>query len=100
MAIVSLAGALIVILFNEMNVVETLSKSFMDGMAGFAGNWFLLFMLGAIFGKVMGDSGASVGIANRMLKLLGEKSVVLVIMLTGLVLSYGGIGTFIIIRLQ
>jgi len=31
-----------------------------------------------------------------MLKVLGDKSVILVIMLTGLVLSYGGIGTFII----
>lgn len=96
MAIVSLAGALIVIVFNAMDPVTTMTDSFMTGMSGFAGNWFLLFMLGAIFGKVMGDSGASVGIANKMLKLLGEKSVVLVIMLTGLVLSYGGIGTFII----
>ncbi len=96
MAIVSLAGALIVIVFNAMDPVSTLSEKFMTGMSSFAGNWFLLFMLGAIFGKVMGDSGASVGIANRMLKLLGEKSVVLVVMLTGLVLSYGGIGTFII----
>ena len=96
MAIVSLAGALIVILFNTMDPVTTLTDNFMTGMSGFAGNWFLLFMLSAIFGKVMGDSGASVGIANKMLKLLGEKSVVLVIMLTGLVLSYGGIGTFII----
>lgn len=96
MAVVSLAGALIVILFNGMDPVGALKNDFMKGMAGFAGNWYLLFMLGAIFGKVMGDSGASVGIANRMLKLIGEKSVVLVIMLTGLVLSYGGIGTFII----
>jgi len=96
MAIVSLAGSLIVILFNGMNPVTALTENFMSGMSGFAGNWFLLFMLGAIFGKVMGDSGASVGIANKMLKILGEKSVVLVIMLTGLVLSYGGIGTFII----
>ncbi|SEA91916.1 H+/gluconate symporter [Oribacterium sp. KHPX15] len=96
MAIVSLAGALIVILLNGMDPVTSLSEKFMTGMSGFAGNWFLLFMLGAIFGKVMGDSGASVGIANKMLKLLGEKSVVLVVMLTGLVLSYGGIGTFII----
>jgi H+/gluconate symporter-like permease len=96
MAIVSLAGALIVIVFNGMDPVSTLSDKFMTGMSGFAGNWFLLFLLGAVFGKVMGDSGASVGIANKMLKILGEKSVVLVIMLTGLVLSYGGIGTFII----
>lgn len=96
MAIVSIVGSLIVILFNWMNPVEALSETFMTGMANFAKNWFLLFMLGSIFGKVMGDSGASVGIANSMLKVLGEKSVVLVVMLTGLVLSYGGIGTFII----
>ena len=96
MAIVSIVGSLIVILFNWMNPVEALSDTFMTGMANFAKNWFLLFMLGAIFGKVMGDSGASVGIANSMLKVLGQKSVVLVVMLTGLVLSYGGIGTFII----
>lgn len=96
MAIVSLAGSLIVIVFNWMNPVTALSESFMSGMSSFAGQWFLLFMLGSIFGKVMGDSGASVGIANSMLKVLGEKSVVLVVMLTGLVLSYGGIGTFII----
>lgn len=96
MAIVSLTGALIVIFLNGMNPITSLSEKFMTGMSAFAGNWFLLFMLGAIFGKMMGDSGASVGIANKMLKLLGEKSVVLVIMLTGLILSYGGIGTFII----
>ena len=96
MAIVSLIGALIVIAFNGMDPVATLTGNFMKGMADFAGNWFLLFMLGAIFGKVMGDSGASVGIANHLLKKLGDKSVVLVIMITGLVLSYGGIGTFII----
>ena len=96
MALVSLAGALAVILFNRMDPVAALSDNFMTGMSSFAENWFLLFMLGSILGKVMGDSGASVGIANSTLKLLGEKSVVLVIMLAGLVLSYGGIGTFII----
>lgn len=96
MAVVSLIGALIVIIFNGMNPVTAITENFMTGMSGFAGNWFLLFMLGSIFGKVMGDSGASVGIANNLLKLVGEKSVVLVVMLVGLVLSYGGIGTFII----
>lgn len=96
MAIVSLIGAMIVIVFNGMNPVAALTDNFMKGMSGFAGSWFLLFMLGSIFGKIMGESGASVGIANSLLKLLGDKSAVLVIMITGLVLSYGGIGTFII----
>ena len=96
MAIVALAGSLVVILFNWMNPVTALTDTFMTGMANFAKSWFLLFMLGSILGKVMGESGASVGIANSMLKVLGQKSVVLVVMLAGLVLSYGGIGTFII----
>lgn len=96
MALVSLMGALIVIFFNGMNPVDAITNNFMTGMSGFAGNWFLLFMLGSIFGKVMSESGASVGIANNLLKLMGEGSVLLVIMITGLVLSYGGIGTFII----
>lgn len=96
MAIVSLVGALVIIAFNGMDPFATLTDKFMTGMSGFAGNWFLLFMLGAIFGKVMGDSGASIGIANNLLKIVGEKNVVLVIMLCGTVLSYGGIGTFII----
>lgn len=96
MAVVSLAGALIVIIFNSMDPTKALTVNFMKGMSGFAGNWYLLFMLGAIFGKVMGDSGASVAIANDLLKRMGDKYVVLVIMLTGLILSYGGIGTFII----
>lgn len=96
MALVSLLGALIVIFFNGMNPFDAITNNFMTGMSAFAGNWFLLFMLGSIFGKVMGESGASVGIANHLLKLMGEGSVLLVIMITGLVLSYGGIGTFII----
>lgn len=94
-SLVSLAGTLVVILFNRMDPIASLD-AFMDGMSSFAGSWFLLFMLGSILGRVMGDSGASVGIANSMLKLMGEKSVLLVIMLAGLVLSYGGIGVFII----
>lgn len=96
MAVVSLIGALIVIAFNGMNPVSAITEHFMTGMSGFAGSWFLLFMLGSVFGKVMGESGASAGIANSLLKLLGDKSAVLVVMITGLVLSYGGIGTFII----
>lgn len=96
MAVVSLVGALIVMLFNGMSPVTSLTDNFMTGMSSFAGNWFLLFMLGSVFGKIMGESGASTRIANHLLGILGDRAVVLVIMLTGLILSYGGIGTFII----
>ena len=96
MVVVSLVASLIVILANGMDVLSAINESYMGDMAAFVGSWFLLFALGSVFGRVMGDSGASAGIASSMLRLVGEKHALLVIMVTGLVLSYGGISAFII----
>ena len=96
MVVVSLAASLIVILANRMDVLATINSSYMGDMSAFVGSWFLLFALGSVFGRVMGDSGASAGIASSMLHLVGERHALLVIMVTGLVLSYGGISAFII----
>ena len=96
MVVVSLAASLIVILANRMDVLATINSSYMGDMSAFVGSWFLLFALGSVFGRVMGDSGASAGIASSMLHLVGERHALLVIMVAGLVLSYGGISAFII----
>lgn len=96
MAIVSVVASLVVILANGMDVLESVNVSYMGDMSAFMGSWFLLFALGSVFGRVMGDSGASAGIAGCMLRLVGERRALLVIMVTGLVLSYGGISAFII----
>ena len=96
MAIVSVAASLIVILTNGMDPLQSINVSYMGDMSAFVGSWFLLVALGSIFGRVMGDSGASAGIAASMLRLVGERHALLVIMVTGLVLSYGGISAFII----
>ena len=96
MVVVSLAASLIVVLANGMDVLAAINESYMGDMSAFVGSWFLLFALGSVFGRVMGDSGASAGIASSMLRLVGERHALLVIMVTGLVLSYGGISAFII----
>ncbi len=96
MVVVSLVASLIVILANGMDVLSAINENYMGDMAAFVGSWFLLFALGSVFGRVMGDSGASAGIASSMLRLVGERHALLVIMVTGLVLSYGGISAFII----
>ena len=96
MAIVSVVASLVVIIANGMDPLESINVSYMGDMSAFVGSWFLLFALGSVFGRVMGDSGASAGIAGSMLRLVGERHALLVIMVTGLVLSYGGISAFII----
>ena len=82
MVVVSLVASLVVILSNGMDVLSAINESYMGDMAAFVGSWFLLFALGSVFGRVMGDSGASAGIANSMLRLVGEKHALLVIMVT------------------
>ena len=63
MAIVSVVASLVVIIANGMDPLESINVSYMGDMSAFVGSWFLLFALGSVFGRVMGDSGASAGIA-------------------------------------
>lgn len=96
MGVVSVVASLIIVLTSGMDIWTAFSDSFATAFKNFAGTWFLMFALGAIFGKVMEESGASVAIANAVVKALGKKRVILIVLLTTLILSYGGIGVFVI----
>lgn len=96
MGVVALISSLVIVLTSKMDVWPAFAESFAVSFKNFAGTWFLMFTLGAIFGKIMEDSGASVSIANAIVRAVGKKRVILIVLLTTLVLSYGGIGVFII----
>ena len=40
------------------------ATAYMKGFTGFFADWFLMFLLGAIFGEVMGASGAAASVAD------------------------------------
>lgn len=96
MGVVSIVASVIIILTSGMDVWSGISESYASGFINFAGQWFLIFALGAIFGKVMDLGGASMSIAHWVVKILGKKHIVLIVLLTSMVLSYGGIGVFVI----
>lgn len=52
--------ALLAALTAGMNVLPTYTELFMVKMVGYIKNFFPIFMLGAVFGKIMEDSGAPV----------------------------------------
>ncbi|MPM63171.1 hypothetical protein SDC9_110051 [bioreactor metagenome] len=54
-----------------------------------------MFALGAIFGKLMGESGAAKAVAIRLVSLLGRDKAILIIVLAAAVLSYGGVSLFV-----
>ena len=66
----------------------------MGGTGRFIINFFPLFLLGGVFGKLMDDSGAALSIAHDMTKRLGETRAVLAVVLACAVLTYGGVSLF------
>lgn len=70
--------------------------NYMGGFASFVTSWYLMFLLGAIFGKVMEDSGAADSVSKWIVDKLGMKFAVLAIVLACAVLTYGGVSLFVV----
>ena len=77
---------------GEANLVG----NYMTGFSGFVTSWYLMFLLGAIFGKVMEDSGAASSVSQWIVNKLGMKQAVLAIVLACAVLTYGGVSLFVV----
>ncbi|WP_312992761.1 GntP family permease [Achromobacter animicus] len=71
------------------------TQTFMGGAAGFVAQFFPLFLLGALFGKLMADSGSVTAIADAMTRKLGARRAILAVVLAGAVVTYGGVSLFV-----
>ncbi|PHR62587.1 MAG: citrate transporter [Robiginitomaculum sp.] len=70
--------------------------TYMSGFVSFFAAWFPMFLLGAIFGKMMEDSGAAHSIAHYVVEKLGVRYAVMAIVSACAVLTYGGVSVFIV----
>jgi H+/gluconate symporter-like permease len=71
------------------------TQTFMVGAAGFLAQFFPLFLLGALFGKLMEDSGSVSAIAAFVTQKLGTRRAVLAVVLAGALVTYGGVSLFV-----
>src|SRR5262245_18711436 len=67
----------------------------MGSAAQFIAQFFPLFLLGALFGKLMDDSGSVEAIARFMTERLGHRHAVLAVVLAGALVTYGGVSLFV-----
>ncbi|MBV8250928.1 MAG: GntP family permease [Comamonas sp.] len=88
-------AALIAAAFSGEPLLAHWTVTFMRAAAGFVAQYFPLFLLGAIFGKLMDDSGAVLSIAHGMTRWLGPQRALLAIVLAGALLTYGGVSLFV-----
>jgi H+/gluconate symporter-like permease len=72
------------------------TQVFMPALGQFAILYFPLFLLGAIFGKLMDDSGSAQVIAAGIVKKLGKNRSLLSIVLACAILTYGGVSLFVV----
>jgi H+/gluconate symporter-like permease len=71
------------------------TQTFMGSAAQFVAQFFPIFLLGALFGKLMDDSGSVQTIANFMSAKLGHRRAILAVVLAGAVVTYGGVSLFV-----
>jgi len=64
--------ALLAAALSGQAVLPTYTEVFMPKTVGFVKNFFPLFLLGAVLGKVMEDSGSARKIAFMIIKVLGK----------------------------
>ena len=70
----AMASSVVMILFSQMPVYQTLKDVYMAGFAGFLKAYFLLFALSAILGRLMGDGGGAKKIAVTLAKVVENSS--------------------------
>lgn len=98
--IIAPAAVILVALFSNLDILKTLTGPYMTGFISYAGKFYLVFLAGSVFGKIMEDSGAARSISQGMLKVLGSNSAykaLLAVAFITIVLTYGGISLFVAI---
>ncbi|HMM87968.1 GntP family permease [Bradyrhizobium sp.] len=88
-------AAMITALASGEPLLAHWTQTFMGSAAGFLGQFFPLFLLGALFGKLMEDSGSVTAIARFTTERLGTQRAMLAVVLAGAIVTYGGVSLFV-----
>ena len=77
-------------------LLATYTQIYMQSLGGYLIKYFPLFMLGAIFGKLMDDSGSARSISHFIADHLGKERAILAVVLSCAILTYGGVSLFVV----
>jgi H+/gluconate symporter-like permease len=86
-----------VLLTDPTLVAPMFTGLFMDKMVGFLKLYFPVFLLGAVFGKLVEVSGFSKSIVAATIRIVGTERAMLAIVLVCALLTYGGVSLFVVV---
>src|SRR5690606_21631404 len=81
---------------SDAPIFATYTQVFMPALGRYLLQYFPLFMLGAIFGKIMSVSGAATSIGRLIAKLVGTERAIAAVVLACALLTYGGVSLFVV----
>lgn len=89
-------AALVALVSVETPLLASYTQVFMGAAGDFIVRYFPLFLLGAIFGKLMEDSGSAEVLARAIVQKLGSARAILAVVISCAVMTYGGVSLFVV----
>lgn len=93
--LVAPAAALLAAAVSGEPLLAHWTQTFMGATSRFVAQWFPLFLLGGLFGKLMDDSGSISSISHYLTERLGTHRSMLSVVLASAVVTYGGVSVFV-----
>lgn len=90
------AALVAVAISGDAPLLASYTQVFMQAAGDFIVQFFPVFLLGALFGKLMDDSGSARAIAEWTVGWLGAQRAILAVVLSCAVLTYGGVSLFVV----
>ncbi|WP_018132996.1 GntP family permease [Effusibacillus pohliae] len=87
---------LLAVILSGLPLLPSYTETFMTNAANYVKSFFPVFLLGAVFGKVMEMTGAAASIAQSIVRALGSKRAILAVVLACAILTYGGVSLFVV----
>ena len=94
--VAAIISSVVVALTGGLNLETAMMDNYMSGFANYFGSWFFVFLLGAIFGKVMQETKSAESIANWIKRTLGAKRAVFAVVAAAAIMTYGGVSLFVV----
>jgi H+/gluconate symporter-like permease len=88
--------ALLTVMLSGGDPLRALTGAYMTGFADYLRRFYLIFALGAVFGKLMESSAAAATIANGIGRFLSPRRACLAVVMACAVLTYGGVSLFVV----
>ncbi|MFJ7685294.1 GntP family permease [Peribacillus butanolivorans] len=94
--IAALVSSAILALTSGLPLEKALTVNYMDGFTGYFASWFLVYLLGAVFGKVMEETKAADAIAEWIKIKVGANRAVFAVVTACALMTYGGVSIAIV----